>query len=191
NTLDVQSIFFEAVRAQLTSATYASDEIEAEVTQIMLYWEQTLNAFYNNDNEWKRGRIDHATKQYIAETYIRKQKISNTSELSLIYKTIDIMYHCVSNPTMQQQIKNKWRDRRIVDDNEINHAILHAPQNTRARMRGMFVQALFDKGKRVSDDLDWSRLSVNHGEQHNVLQLLHGLVANSDEFEKFLLLVEQ
>lgn len=191
SVLNVQSIFFESVRAQLPSATYANDEIKAEVAQTMLYWEQTLNAFYNCDDEWMRGRIDHVTKRYITETHIRKQKINNPSELLLVRKTIDIMYHCVSNPTLQQKIKNKWHDRRIVDDNEIHHATLHAPQNTRARMRGMFVQALLDKGRRVSDGMGWNQLSVNYKGRRDFLNLPHGLVANSDEFEKFLLLVKK
>ena len=189
--LDVQSIFFEAVRAQLTSATYASDEIEAEVAHIMLSWEHALNAFYNGDDEWKRGRIDHATKRYIAEMHTQKQKIHDTSELSLVYKTIDIMYHCVSNPALQQQIKNKWHDRRIIDDDEINYATIHPPQNTRARMRGMFVQTLIDKYKSITDGINWNRLDVNHGKKHYYLNLPYGLISHSDEFEKFLLLVEQ
>lgn len=188
--LNVQSIFFEAVRAQLPCATYASDEIKAEVAQIMLYWEQTLNALYNRDNKWMRGKIDHVTKRYIAEMYIhQQQKINNPPDPSLVRKTIDIMYHCVSNPTLQQQIRNKWHDRRIADDNEIHHATLHAPQNTRARMRGMFVQALLNKGRHVIDNMNWNQFTMNNGPQRHVLNLPYGLIANSNEFEKFLLLV--
>jgi hypothetical protein len=100
------------------------------------------------------------------------------------------MYHCVSNPILQQQIKNKWHDRRIVGDDEINHAILNPPQNTRARMRGMFVQRLIDKGSRVTDGISWNQLNVNHGKQRHFLHLPHGFIANSDEFKKFLLLVK-
>lgn len=190
SALDVQLTFFEAVRAQLTSATYASDETKTEVMQIMLYWEQALNAIYNHDNEWMRGRIDYVTKRYIAETQIKKITISNPSELSLICKTIDIMYHNISNPIFQKRIKKKWHDRRIVSDDEINHATLHAPQNTRARMRGIFVQTLLGKDKRVTDGINWNQLNVNTGGQRHCLNLPHGLIANSDEFEKFLLLLK-
>lgn len=187
--LDVQLTFFEAVRAQLPFATYANNEIEAEVAHIMISWEQALNAIYNHDNEWMRGRIDYATKRWIAETQIGKTKTGDSSASSLIRKTIDIMYHCVSNPILQDYIKIKWLDRRIVNDAEIHHATLHAPPNTRARMRGIFIRMLLDKGRHTADGINWNQLNLNTGGQHHCLNLPHGLISNSDEFEKFLLLI--
>ena len=192
SSLDVQRIFFESVRAQLPSATYTNDEVEAEVGRIMLYWEQTLNALYHHDDEWMRGKIDYITKRYMAETYIRKQNIIDQSALSLAYKTIDIMYHCISNPALQQRMKAKWHHCRILNDDEINHAVFHAPQNTRARMRGLFVQTLLNKKTNVAAYINWNRLHITHRGKFYSLNLPHGLIANldEDEFEKFLLLVE-
>lgn len=191
SALEVQSIFFEALRAQLPHANYANEEIEEEVKHIMLYWEQTLNAVYNRDDEWMRGRIDYATKRSIAEMQIHKMKIHNQrSDVSLVRKTIDIMYHCVSNPTLQDRIKARWPERRIVSDDEICHCLLHAPPNTRARMRGIFVQTLIDKGKTVTNGLTWNQFTVSDELKNNFLDLPDGFISNSDEFEKFLLLLK-
>ena len=153
---EVQELFFEAIRAQLPDAQYADEHVEQEVKQIVRYWEQTLHAISNRDVKWMRGRIDHVTKRYLAQQQIARARPTSPSETLLLQKNIDILYHGVSNRTLQQRMNAHWPDCRIVTDDEIADACINPPANTRARMRGKFVQALIAHHISPTKFISWS-----------------------------------
>jgi len=185
SALDMQTIFFETLHHQLPTATYADDEVECEIMEIMNHWEHALNAIYNRDYEWMRGRFDYATKQYLAEQEIARKAISDPKHIQDIRKTIDILYHGISNPALHQRMKTKWHDRRILTDAEIESAAIQAPQNTRARMRGMFVNAL--KGRQaVWPVINWAQLGFTKDQKFLRADLPLARASHSPEFDVLL-----
>ncbi|MDP3770042.1 MAG: proteasome accessory factor PafA2 family protein [bacterium] len=155
SALETQFLFLNAVRQELPGATFANDEIEAEVKRIVYYWDAALNAIEKHDEEWMRGRFDYATKQYLIERQCARLGITDESKKFLLRKNFDIFYHGIYDRTLQERMNKMWNKRRIVTDAEISNAMLNPPINTRARMRGMFVRACTDKNTHAIPYIDW------------------------------------
>jgi len=185
NALDMQIIFFESVHRQLSGASYADDELEAEIREIMAKWEQSLNAVSSRDYEWMRGRFDYATKQYLAQQEITRKAASSPHNIQDIRKTVDIMYHGISNPALHQRMKSKWHDRRIFTDADIEDAAISAPQNTRARIRGLFVNIL--KNRRVVYPvINWTQFGFTKGTRFLKADIPSARTTSSPEFDLLL-----
>lgn len=186
SAFDVQIAFLQALQKEIPIATYASDKIEAEVKDIAHKWEQTLNAIYNRDDEWMRGRIDHVTKQYAAALHLKRITRNVTQSLTTHQKELDILYHEITDRRFQNWIHTKWPERRILTDDEIEQARFLAPQDTRARMRGMFVKALIAHGINHAKRLDWHKCNAHDMLDQHSFSLPHGLASDLDGFDAFL-----
>lgn len=193
SAFDIQTVFLEAVQTQLTSASFTNNRVEDEVKTIVLYWEQALNAIFRNDTEWMRGRIDYATKQYLAEKEIAR-KMRNPSEMILLRKNIDILYHGISNTALEDRMNAAWPDRRIVNNDDIADALMNPPADTRAAMRGKFVQTLAANGiKRVSF-MNWCRMAFYQQVapyRECFFEIPSGFISDMPEFETFLSCIKQ
>lgn len=186
SAFDIQTAFLQAVQREIPSAAYASERIEAEVKDIAHKWEQTLNAIYNRDDEWMRGRIDHVTKWYAAALHLKRMVRNTAQSPSAHRKELDILYHEISDRRFQNWIYAKWPERRILTDDEITQARLSAPQDTRARMRGMFIEALVANGITYSSHLDWRICGFPDNSTEHSFALPDGLVSDVDGFDAFL-----
>lgn len=152
---DVQTIYIEAIRNELTSATFGSDTIEAEVHHIMRAWEQTLNAVYRRDTAWMVGRLDYATKKYLSDREVQRLHLVDILDSFRLRKNIDILYHAISNRTLQNRIHTAWPARRLLTDKEIADACINPPAGTRAQLRGKLVQRARAAGRKSVFELDW------------------------------------
>lgn len=156
SVFDVQVIYYEAAKRHFFSSTHESEEIRAELYVVLDMWEHALNALYHRDQQWMLGRIDWATKQYLAECIIKKQKISSPSEIQKLRKTIDIVYHNITDRTLQERMNKTWHDRRLITDQQIEKARYFPPQGTRARMRGLFVASILDIENQIKTYMNWT-----------------------------------
>lgn len=155
---DVQTLYLEAAREHLAHGTFKSEKTEAELKHIHSLWEATLNAIYRRDEEWMRGRLDWATKKYLIDRHIAGKKLSDTDAWRL-KKDMDIMYHDVSNRSLQEQMNKKWADRRLLTDREIRDAIYVPPADTRAAMRGRFVSMILNARYPRKVNVSWTHVS--------------------------------
>lgn len=155
SVFDVQVIYYEAAKRHFFSSTHESEETRGELYMVLCMWEQALNAVYNRDQEWMLGRFDWATKQYLAECIIKDKKISSPFEIQELRKTIDILYHNITDRTLQNRMNKKWPNRRLITDQQIEKARYFPPQGTRARMRGLFVASILDIENRIKSDINW------------------------------------
>jgi len=151
---DMQVIYYETVERNLPGAEFASPKVEAETRMIMTLWKQTLDALYGRDEEWMLGRLDHATKRHLANRVIGTRNLS-PSEMQDIRKNVDIMYHNITDRTLQQRMNIRWADRRLLTDKQIEKACYFAPSNTRAHIRGLFVSSILDIADNVQSRIDW------------------------------------
>ncbi|MDP3770039.1 MAG: proteasome accessory factor PafA2 family protein [bacterium] len=152
---DVQTIYWEAVKNELPSASFGSEKIEAETHHIMLCWEQTLNAIYNRDTQWMLGRLDYATKKYLSDKEVRRRQPADTDDLFSLRKDIDILYHGISDRTLQDRMNTAWSGRRLLTDKEIADAVIHPPSGTRAQLRGKLIQRMCAVDQKSIFELDW------------------------------------
>lgn len=156
---EIQIRYLEAVGSALSGAAFDSEETEAELKYIYSLWELTLNAIYRRDQKWMRGRLDWATKKYLAD----RQMLLNpdcSDRISFLHD-FDIVYHNVSDPRLQQRMNAAWADRRIITDADIRHACIHAPQDTRARMRGKLISDLLAIKCENIGYMDWDCFGNN------------------------------
>ena len=155
SAFDMQVIYYETVKRNLPGAQFASEKVEAEIHAIMTLWKQTLDALYGHDEEWMRGRIDHVTKRHLADRVIGTQSLS-PSEIMSVRKDIDLMYHNITDRTLQQRMNARWPDRRLITDKQIEKARYFAPSDTRAHIRGLFISSILEIAEKVRSRIDWT-----------------------------------
>ncbi len=186
SAFEIQVRYLETVKKHLlVDAEFDSEKTEAELKHICSLWECTLNALYARDIAWMLGRLDYVTKQYFADRFMMKSSIHDAQEKQRLIKDMDIMYHHVSNRTLQNRMNEKWADRRIVNDADIMRACVEPPQDTRAKMRGDFITALRVLGQTEVAHVDWMDVKrMNAGLLH--IKTEDPLVWRTDEFDNFL-----
>lgn len=161
---EVQVRYFEAARVALAEAMFDSDEVEAESQLILQEWEQALNAIGSNDIEWMLGRIDWATKQWLAEQETVHRNEHDTYVIGKIRNTIDLIYHSIADVCMRERIHARWPERRLVTDQEITYAMSNPPVGTRACLRGTIIRAAIAHSmQHALVTFDWHNISVNTG----------------------------
>lgn len=140
--LEVQSRYLEAAREHLLRADYQSEKTEAEMGEILKLWGAALDALYSGDKKWMVGRLDHATKYFLAERELARASHLPPSEQARIRKDIDILYHDMTDRRLRERMNKQWRSSRIVSDADIEHAMENPPSDTRARIRGEFISTM-------------------------------------------------
>lgn len=160
SALEVQTNYFESCRHHLKDASFDSEKTEAESHHILVLWEQALHAISRNDEEWMVGRFDYATKKYLVERHVGRKRVL-PSEMRGIKKDMDIWYHHVNSRLLQDRMNQWWPDRRMVTDEEIRTSRDHAPCDTRAQVRGRFVQSILEGNLpgELSPYVDWKKIS--------------------------------
>ena len=139
--LETQFRFCEAARKYLAETNFESDRSEDEAYAVLRLWQETLDALHRNDTEWLLGRIDHVTKRHFVETRLRMLK--NRGERfspARIRRDTDIAFHRIGANTIERRCLERWKEKRIVTDEEIRQALLSPPADTRAHIRGSVVQ---------------------------------------------------
>ncbi|MDP3770234.1 MAG: proteasome accessory factor PafA2 family protein [Candidatus Sungbacteria bacterium] len=153
---EIQAAYLSAACHELSTGEFESEETEAELKEIARLWEQALNAIYSRDTKWMLGRFDWATKKYLGETYLKKHGIKGWSDRMAICRDFDLMYHAISDRTLQERMNKQWPERRIVTDRHIAHASAHAPSHTRAQMREAFIRYIIAQGIAPHALVDWA-----------------------------------
>jgi proteasome accessory factor A len=81
---------------------------------------------------------------------------------------LDLAYHDVTRDRgLYYLLERQGRVERVLDDESIEHAMTHAPPDTRAALRGRFIRAA--KERRRDFTVDWVHLKLNDQAQRTVL----------------------
>ena len=146
SALEVQYMYFQQARRYLPDADYDSEDTREEFMDIIALWGAALEAIANHDREWMLGRLDYATKKYLFDRQIERAAPSYEQGCEM-RKNIDILYHNVSDRSLQERMNKHWASRRILSDEEIMRAKHAPPAGTRAQLRGQFVARALAAGK--------------------------------------------
>ncbi len=188
SAIDVQVIYHEAARKFYSSHAHECEESRNEMCIVLDLWEQALNALYRLDRKWMIGRFDWATKQYFAERTIKEQHISSSSAIQSTRKTIDILYHNITDRIFQNRMNNQWSDRRLITDRQIEKARYFPPQGTRARMRGLFVASILDIQNKIKSGVGWLACTDNDlPDPINICSTTDPFTESNNQFSSFLL----
>ena len=110
SVLELQIRYWEVARHGISQATFQSDEVAAESELILQVWEQALDAIANNDRAWMVGRLDWATKLWLAEREIARCGKNGQYAIREIRNTVDLTYH-LTDPldTYEDNVKSFTR----------------------------------------------------------------------------------
>ena len=135
-----------------------------QVQSAVQMWEHLLTGL-EKDPLTLRRECDWVAKYHLIEEYGARRGLAlSDPRLSLL----DLAYHDVTRERgLYYLLERKGLMERIVTDQDVDRALLHPPQTTRARLRGEFIKAA--KARNRDFTVDWVHLKLNDQAQRTVL----------------------
>lgn len=159
SAFDLQAEFL--ARAQ----RYAqSHDMSPQEKQTLAMWEHVMDGIERDPLSLGR-EVDWVTKYNLIEAYRARHGLPlGAPEAALL----DLQFHDISrHRSVFYKLQRRDMVERIVTDQDIAEAVDHAPQTTRARLRGEFIKRA--KQQRRDYTVDWVHLKVNDDAQRTVL----------------------
>ena len=132
--------------------------------QALDMWEYCLSTIENDPLKLDR-EIDWVIKHKLIEGYRQRHDLElSDARVALV----DLQYHDVNRDRgLFYRMQKRGMVERIVDDEEISHAVENPPETTRARLRGEFIRRA--KEQKRDYTVDWVHLKLNDQAQRTVL----------------------
>jgi proteasome accessory factor A len=132
--------------------------------QALDMWEHCLTGIEKDPFSLDR-ECDWVIKHSLVEAYRARH------DLPLAHPRVallDLQYHDVNrNRGLFYRMQSRGLVDRVATDRDINHAVEHPPQTTRARLRGEFIKKA--KERKRDYTVDWVHLKLNDQAQRTVL----------------------
>jgi len=155
SALEVQVRYCEAARAFIKKARFESVQTEADLKEVVVWWEQALNALEKRDFSWMLGRFDWATKKRFGDT----QEGEDRDALIERRKDINVLYHALGPGCLAERMNARWPERRIVTDEEIARAVAYPPSGTRAFSRASLIRQIHALKKKFRVNIAWREVT--------------------------------
>ena len=139
-------------------------DLSDEEKKALTMWEHCLTAIEDDPLQLDR-EIDWVIKHRLVESYRERHDLPLADpRVSLV----DLQYHDVSRGRgLYYRMRQRGMVHSLVTDAEINHAMVHPPDTTRARLRGEFIRRA--KERKRDYTVDWVHLKLNDQSQRTVL----------------------
>ena len=159
SALEIQSEYLN--RAMRFADTRGLSPLEQQALDM---WEHTLTGLEKDPFSLDR-ECDWVIKHNLIEAYRERHDLPlSHARVALL----DLQYHDVNrNRGLFYRMQQKGMVDRVATDADINHAVEHPPQTTRARLRGEFIKKA--KEKKRDYTVDWVHLKLNDQAQRTVL----------------------
>ena len=123
--------------------------------QIMARWEYVLTCLETDPMQLDR-ELDWVIKKRLIETYVESRQLKWNSAKVLM---LDLQYHNIRPELgLYYKLEKDGRVERIVSDDEIEHAMHHPPETTRAKFRGRFVKLANER--KILCGVNWSYIQL-------------------------------
>ncbi|MEZ5322690.1 MAG: Pup--protein ligase [Microthrixaceae bacterium] len=139
-------------------------DLSPEEKQALAMWEHVMTGLEADPLSLHR-EIDWVSKHRLVDAFCARHDLDLAAPEAAL---IDLRYHDISRRRgLFYSLQRRGLVERIVTDARIAEAVETAPQTTRARLRGMFVQ----RAKELNRDytVDWVHLKLNDQSQRTVL----------------------
>jgi proteasome accessory factor A len=159
SALEIQSEYLN--RAMRFADTRGLSPLEQQALDM---WEHTLTGLEKDPFSLDR-ECDWVIKHNLIEAYRERHDLPlSHARVALL----DLQYHDVNrNRGLFYRMQQKGMVDRVATDQDINHAVEHPPQTTRAALRGEFIKKA--KEKKRDYTVDWVHLKLNDQAQRTVL----------------------
>jgi proteasome accessory factor A len=157
--LEIQNEYLE--RAQRFAERKGLGEKE---TQALGMWEHVMDKLASDPLELGR-EVDWVIKYHLIERYRAKWNLPLTHPKVAL---LDLAYHDIDrNRSLYYLLERKGVVDRVATDEAIEHAVVHPPETTRAKLRGEFIREA--KSKKRDYTVDWVHLKLNDQAQRTLL----------------------
>jgi proteasome accessory factor A len=128
SAIHVQREYLEMARRYV-----ATREVEPEINELIVEWERVLGALERDPMEL-RGEIDWVIKRALIEGFMDRKGVDwGAAQVQML----DLQYHDLRpDKGLYYILERQGHVRRVVTDEEIERAVLHPPEDTRAYFRG-------------------------------------------------------
>lgn len=159
--VDIQRYYLEKVSG-FVAAHGAHHEL---VPRILDLWERTLNAIESGNYSAIDTEIDWAIKAKLIDAYTRRHDLAwGSPEVA----QLDLRYHDIAEDRgLFHLMARRGGIATVVSAEEVRHAVDHAPETTRAALRGRFVTAARAAGRDYT--VDWVHLKLNDRSHQTIL----------------------
>ena len=159
SAFEIQSEYLE--RAQRFAE---HNDLNPEEKQALAMWEHCMDGIEQDPLTLDR-EVDWVIKYHLIERYRSKHGLDLGDSRTAL---LDLQYHDVNqNRGLFYLMQRKGLVERILNDSDVETAIEHPPQTTRAKLRGDFVRQA--KEKKRDYTVDWVHLKLNDQAQRTVL----------------------
>ena len=123
--------------------------------QIMARWEYVLTCLETDPMQLDR-ELDWVIKKKLIETYVTSRQLKwNSAKVMML----DLQYHNIRPELgLYYKLEKDGRVERIVSDDEVEHAMHHPPETTRAKFRGRFVKLANER--KILCGVNWSYIQL-------------------------------
>lgn len=125
-----------------------------DIEAVMREWNDALDRLGTGDFAALENRVDWIAKQSLFEALRRRHPGMPAAR----FAQLDLDYHDVANGTAYDSLVRHGAMRTIITPSQVHEAMVHAPQDTRAALRGAFVSKALQCDARFS--CDWTRLTL-------------------------------
>ncbi|GMA37425.1 hypothetical protein GCM10025876_36290 [Demequina litorisediminis] len=154
--VEIQSAYLDVVRSHVGGII----EPTAEVESILDLWERGIRAVAEDASHLVDTELDWAIKRRLIARY---QERLGCSLGDPRLARLELAFHDVSPERgLYHRLVGQGLIATVVDDAAIESARTVAPQTTRARLRGAFVEAASTSGQDYT--VDWVHLKAHRGE---------------------------
>lgn len=156
--LDIQRRYWEAARSYVDAHRGDADVDGPRTDEALRLWGEALDALAGGAWERLADWVDWAAKLRLIRALIARAGRSGAAVSENRLRQIDMDYHDVANGSVYDRLVSAGRMRVLVDDAAIDRAVSTPPADTRAALRGRFVEAALHGTSRWS--ADWTHVSV-------------------------------
>lgn len=130
-------------------------ESDPVTDQIMARWEYVLTCLESDPMQLDR-ELDWIIKKKLIETYVASRQLKwNSAKVMML----DLQYHNIRPELgLYYKLEKEGHVERIVSDDEVEHAMHHPPETTRAKFRGRFVKLANER--KILCGVNWSYIQL-------------------------------
>lgn len=137
-----------------------------DVHEVIRQWRRVIEAFRSGASETFADKVDWLAKRRLFDM-LRNRAGSRLSVSKL--EQLDMDYHDVANGALYASLCRRGAMRTLVNESQAHEAIDVPPHDTRAALRGRFIQSARSHNAQYS--CDWTRLSLTSPNRMDVTLL--------------------
>jgi len=153
-------------RAYLAAAQRCCAGMSSDADWVLKNWAQVLDDL-ERDPMLCRDRLDWVAKQWLLETFVEAEHVGWDDPW---LQSLDLEYHNVRREEgLFAELVREGTMKRFITDDDIRHAIVHPPPDTRAYFRGRCVE----KFAKEMTAVQWDEITFGDNGHEHVVRLLN------------------